>query len=87
MFEFTRPLSTAKQPVGVFGAMGDEILATMVGVLGGAILAGVTLAGAYLMRRVHELSDRILAMEIAVQRLRVLEQDFLASGRGRARRR
>ncbi|MCA1819072.1 MAG: hypothetical protein ABR562_08460 [Thermoplasmatota archaeon] len=67
--------------------MPDELLASLVAVLGGAVLAVATLAGAYLLRRIHEHGDRILRLELDVSRLRMVEEDALLRGRVRGRNR
>jgi hypothetical protein len=64
----------------------DAVLATLVGVLAAAVLAAATLAGAYLLRRIQELADRLLAVEIALDRLQLMEEDAKLRGRQRARR-
>jgi hypothetical protein len=66
--------------------MADEVLATLVAVLAGAVLAIATLAGAYLLRRIHDQADRILRLEIAMDRLLLVEADAVQRGRNRQRR-
>jgi hypothetical protein len=58
----------------------DPLLAAFVGVLGGGLLTIATLAGAFLFRRIHELRDRIVAIEGELDVLRPLHDYLRAFG-------
>ncbi|MFO1532117.1 MAG: hypothetical protein ABR562_00220 [Thermoplasmatota archaeon] len=54
--------------------MPDEILVALTGLFGGAILTAAMLVGAFLLRRIHELRDRIRDVEARMDRLRPIEE-------------
>ena len=50
------------------------MLATLVGVLGGALLAIATLAGAFLWRRIQELQKEMQELRLRLEKLRPYEE-------------
>lgn len=52
----------------------DEVLATLVGVLGGGLLAIATLAGAFLWRRIQELQKEMQDLRLRLEKLRPYEE-------------
>lgn len=62
-------------------AVADELLATLVGVPGGGLLAIATLAGAFLWRRIQELQGDMQALRLRLEKLRPYE-DAIAKAQG-----
>lgn len=61
-------VATAEQCVA------DEILATLTGLFGGALLTLATLSGAFMWRRIQELRDRMRDLEARLEKLRPYEE-------------
>ena len=73
--------------------MADEVLAALVGVLGAGVLSLAGIVAGYLLRRIHEVRDRIRDLEEMLHRLEPLVEELEAQaarpvkprgGRGRA---
>lgn len=60
--------------------MADELLVAWTTVLGGTVLATAATAIGYLLRRLHELRDRILRLETHLERLALIEEMVIGQG-------
>ena len=60
---------------GAFASrMADDLWPVLVGILGSAVLAGITWALAHALRSVHEQRERILRLETQMDKFRELRQ-------------